>query len=161
VWRHGIAVLEYAIGLPVFKLLSVVVLIAGMLVVMVVPRWRRYAPTWMLIAGTHVFSRFLTPLIKDLTGRLRPHEWLAKDGDQTFWSGGAAFPSGHVSLFASIVIPLAVVVPRTRPLLVVVGFVMLARVAVNSHWASDVLAAITLVTLVCWVLGQAVRPLRT
>lgn len=160
-WDRGIELLEWAIGLPFFKLFASVALVAGMLVVMAVPRWRVHAPAWMVVAGTHVICRFLTVRIKDATGRLRPGEWLAKGGDDTFWEGGIAFPSGHVVLFASIVIPLAIVAPRTRPLLAIAGFVMIARVVVNAHWASDVIAAITLVASVAWVLAELLRPLRT
>lgn len=161
-WDRGIDVLEWTIGLPFFKLFAPVVLVAGMIVAMAVPRWRPVAPAWMVVAGTHVISRFLTVRIKDATGRLRPQEWLAKGGDDAFFrDGGIAFPSGHVVLFASIVIPLAIVAPRTRPLLAIVGFVVLARVLVNAHWLSDALGAVTLAGLVAWALATAVRPLRT
>jgi membrane-associated phospholipid phosphatase len=72
---------------------------------------------------------------------------------------GVSFPSGHVVLFASVLVPLAVVAPRTRPLLLIVGYAMLARVVVHAHFASDVIAALTLVTLVAWACGWAIRPL--
>ncbi|MBA3395249.1 MAG: phosphatase PAP2 family protein [Deltaproteobacteria bacterium] len=156
-WDRGIEVLEWTVGLPVLRLFSSVALVAGMLVVMAVPRWRVHAPVWMLMAGTHVVCRFLSFHIKGATGRLRPNEWMAHGGDGTFWRDGIGFPSGHVVLFASIVIPLAVVAPRTRPLLAIVGFVMAARMAVNEHWASDVIASITLVALVAWMLAWALR----
>ena len=39
-WDRGIEVLEWAIGLPIFKLLSAVVLVVGMLVTASVPRLR-------------------------------------------------------------------------------------------------------------------------
>ncbi len=156
-WDRGIEVLEWTIGLPVLRLGSSVVLVAGMLVVMAVPRWHIRAPAWMLVAGTHVVCRFLSFHIKGATGRLRPSEWIAQGGDGTFWRDGIGFPSGHVVLFTSILIPLAVVAPRTRPLLAIAGFVMAARMAVNAHFTSDVLASITLVALVAWALAWALR----
>ena len=76
------------------------------------------------------------------------------------WDGGVAFPSGHVTLFASILIPLAIVAPRTRPLLAIIAYVMFARVVVNGHWLSDVVAGITLVALLAWILALLVRPIR-
>lgn len=159
-WDRGIEVLEYAIGLPWFKIASSVALAAAMIAVLAVKRWRRYAPALMLIAGTHIFSRFLTVRIKEATGRLRPGEWLKQGGDDTFlWEQGIAFPSGHVVLFASILIPLAVVAPRTRPLLAIVAFAMIARLAVDAHFVSDVLGGVTLASLVTWAVGWAVRPL--
>lgn len=157
-WDKAIEILEWTIGLPFFKLFAPVVLVTAMLVAMAVPRLRAYAPSLMVIAGTHVIVRFLTVRLKDATGRLRPGEWLAKGGDDTFFRDGIAFPSGHVALFASILIPLAIVAPRTRPLLVIVAFVSLARILVNAHWVSDALGAITLSALVAWVLAVLVRP---
>jgi membrane-associated phospholipid phosphatase len=157
-WDQAIEILEWGLGLPFFKLFASVTLVAGMLIAMAVPRLRAYAPSMMVIAGTHVICRFLTVRIKDATGRLRPAEWLAKGGEDTFWEGGIAFPSGHVVLFASILIPLAIVAPRTRPLLAIVAFVMLARILVNAHWVSDTLGSVTLAGLVAWVLAMLVRP---
>ncbi len=161
-WDKAIEMLEWTLGLPFFRLFASVTLVAIMIVTMTVPRWRIHAPTWMVVAGTHVICRFLTVRIKDATGRLRPNEWLKKGGDDTFFrDGGIAFPSGHVVLFASILIPLAIVFPRTRPLLAIVGFVMLARILVNAHYISDTTGAITLVALVAWGLAALVRPIRT
>jgi membrane-associated phospholipid phosphatase len=158
-WNKGLEILEWGLGLPFFRLFAPIVLVVGMLVAMAVPRWRAYAPAMMVMAGTHVFTRFLTVRIKDATGRLRPHEWIKQGGDQTFSrEGGVAFPSGHVALFASILIPLAIVAPRTRPLLVIVAYVCVARILVNAHWVSDTLGSITLVTLVAWLLSVLVRP---
>ena len=157
-WNDAIDVLEWTLGLPFFKLFASVVLVAMMIVAMAVPRFRVHAPAIMVIAGTHVICRFVTNRIKDATGRLRPAEWLAKGGDETFFRDGISFPSGHVVLFASIVVPLAIVYPRTRPLLAVVVFVSLARILVNAHFVSDALGSITLAGLVAWVLASLVRP---
>src|SRR6185436_124839 len=120
--------------------------------------WRAHAPAAIFLAGTHVFSRFATGQLKDLTGRLRPTEWLARGGDDTFFRGGAAFPSGHVALFASLALPLAILYPRTRPLLALIAFVAVARIAVNAHFLSDVLGGAALVSLMTWAVGQGIRP---
>ena len=161
-WDRAVEILEWTLALPVWRFASSVALVVGMVVVMSVPRWRHHAQAWMVVAGTHVISRFLTGELKDATGRIRPPAWLAHGGDgETFWRDGVAFPSGHVVLFASIVIPLAVVAPRTRPLLAIAAYMMAARVAVNAHWVSDAVGAITLVVLVTWALALAVRPFRT
>ncbi len=158
-WDRVLDGLEWALLLPVHKYASMFVLAIGLLATMAVPRWRDQAAVWMYFAGVHIISRFAMNHLKVETGRLRPSEWLAKGGD-TFWrDDGFSFPSGHVVLFASVVIPAAVIWPRTRPLLAIVGFVMIARLAVNAHFVSDVIGAITLVTLVSWGLGALVRPL--
>lgn len=163
VWNTGIEVLEWATGYPLWRMLLPVGLVVGMVATVVVRRWHPYAYAWMFVAGTHLATRLATIHLKDGTQRVRPHKWLANgEPDGTFGEGGAAFPSGHGTLFASVAIPLAVLYPKLRvPMLVVAGFVTVARVAVNDHWASDVLASLTLVALVAWLLGSIVRPLRT
>ena len=157
-WDRGIDVLEWLIGLPVFKLLSAVLLVGAMLVTASVPRLRGHAPVFMCLAGTHLLSRLAMSYLKEWTGRLRPHEWLKQGGDTFAREGGLSFPSGHVVLFASLVIPLVVLYPRLRPLLVIPVFAMVARIAVNAHFISDTIAAITLVLLVTWGFGWLVRP---
>ena len=156
-WDRGIDALEWAILLPVWKLGSAVLVVAAMLVAMIVPRLRVHAPALMVIAGTHVITRFLMNQGKELTGRLRPHQWLEVGGD-TFFRDGLSFPSGHVVLFASIVVPIAVLYPRTSPLVAIAAYAMVARVAVSAHFLSDVTSALALVLLVTWGLGWLVRP---
>ena len=158
VWDRGIDALEWAIGLPIFKLLSAVLLVLAMLVTASVPRLRVHAPVFMLLAGTHLVSRLAMIYGKELTGRLRPHQWLELGGDTFFREGGLSFPSGHVVLFASLVIPIAVLWRRARPLVAIAAFVMIARIAVNAHFISDVLSAIALVLFVTWGIGWLVRP---
>lgn len=162
VWNTGIEILEWATGYPLWRMLVPVGLVAGMVATVVVRRWHPHAYAWMFVAGTHLATRLATIHLKDGTQRIRPHKWLAQgEPDGTFFEGGAAFPSGHGTLFASLAIPLAVLYPRLRvPMLVVAGFATVARVAVNDHWASDVLASLTLVALVAWLLGSIVRPSR-
>jgi membrane-associated phospholipid phosphatase len=158
-WARGVDVLELAIGWPIHPLFASFAVTALTLAAMAVPRWRPLAPAAMFLAATHVFSRYATGQIKDLTARLRPAEWLkAGGGDDTFFSGGNAFPSGHVALFASLTIPIALRWPRTRPVLAVIAFAGAARIAVNAHFLSDTLAAVALVSLIAWCVGHAVRP---
>ena len=100
--------------------------------------------------------------LKYATERLRPYEWL-KRGGATFFrdDSGLSFPSGHVVSFASVAIPLAVLFPRARVvLLAVVAYVVAARVVANAHWVSDTLAGISLVCVVTWACGWTIRPRR-
>lgn len=167
-WNTGLDVLEWAIGLPIFSWISGIVLVLGMIVTSAVPRLRGQAPAWTWIAAIHILTRIATLELKMATGRLRPYEWLAKGGDvETFgWVKAYSFPSGHVTLFASIAIPLAIVVRQRYPrlgtaLLIPAAFPVVARVVQNAHFVSDVTAAITLICLVAWLLGWLVRPLRS
>jgi membrane-associated phospholipid phosphatase len=158
VWDGGISALEWAVLLPVWKWAGELVLVVGMIVAFAMPRWRDQAPAWLLVAAVHVSSRYVTNWIKVGTGRLWPTEW---HGGDTFWhADGISFPSGHVAIFASVALPLAVLVPRLRvPMLVVIGFVMIARVIANAHFVSDVTGGLAVVAGLTWILGLAIRPL--
>ncbi len=161
IWDHVMGALEWAVGLQLIPWTSGIVLVLAMIVTMAVPRWRHEAPAWMLVAAVHLLSRIAMVELKELTGRLRPLEWLKRGGDETFgWVKGFAFPSGHVVLFASIVIPAIALAPRLWPLFTVIVFVGLARMVASAHYLSDVLGAISLVALITWVCGYAIRPLR-
>ena len=157
VWNDTIGVLEYPLGIVPWPWTGICVLVAGSLVTLLVARLRCYASIFLIITLTHLLSRHASLWIKPLTGRLRPVQWLKSGGD-TFWrDGGFSFPSGHVLLFASIVVPIVVVYPRARPLLAIVAFVMVARVAVNAHFVSDCLAGLAAVALFTWLSAQLVR----
>ncbi|MBA3463841.1 MAG: phosphatase PAP2 family protein, partial [Deltaproteobacteria bacterium] len=62
--------------------------------------------------------------------------------------------------FASLVIPAIALAPRLWPLFSIVVFVCLARMVASAHYLSDVLGSISLVALVTWLCGYAIRPLR-
>ena len=150
-WDRGVAALEVASGGEPSGWIGIAVLLAGVIATQL--RWRGNARAWLLVALTHLVSRNLMGWLKFSLGRLRPLEWLAS-GDHlghTFFRGGIAFPSGHVVLVASLVVPIVVTWPRLRWLLVAVAFTMVARVAVDAHFVSDVLAGLALVAAVTWL----------
>jgi len=157
---HVLMSLEWAIGLPVLPWFTGIVLVVAMLVTVAVPRLRHEAPAWMFLAAVHITTRIAMGELKELTGRLRPLEWLKRGApDETFgWVKGFAFPSGHVVLFASLVIPAIALAPRAWPAFAIVVFVCAARVAASAHYLSDVLGGISLVALMAWVLGLVIRP---
>jgi membrane-associated phospholipid phosphatase len=165
VWDTGVTILEWAILLPVHKLALPVLLVVAMLATVIVKPWRGAAPALMTITAVHLVSRLTTNWIKDGTGRLRPYEAMKRGVDGTFgWETGVAFPSGHVVLFASLVIPILYALPRTRPfaipLVAIVVFVSAARMAVGAHWLSDTMAAVTLVAAWTYLVSLGVRPSR-
>jgi hypothetical protein len=151
-WNPVVTVCEYFIGITPWAWTAPVVLCGGVLATVLVRRWHPYARAWMYVTIVYLVSRNLMGWGKTLSGRLRPHQWMKLGGD-TFghFGAGASFPSGHVVVFAGILIPLAVVVPRSRPLLLVILFIMIARIAVLAHFASDVFAGLALTALVAWV----------
>ncbi len=165
-WDVGIEILEWVILLPLHKLALPLLLVVAMLCAVFVKRWRGLAPALMTITAVHLVTRLTTNWIKDGTGRYRPSEWLKKGVDGSFgYEGGVAFPSGHVVLFAGLVIPILYVFPRARrvlaiPLIAIVVFVATARIAVNAHWISDTVGSISWVALWTWAVSWGLRPLR-
>lgn len=161
-WNEGIRILEYPLGIEPYIWTGVWVLTVGTIVTLAIPRLRKAAYVFALVALVHFIGRNASMWLKLGFGRLRPTQWLKSGGD-TFWrEGGFSFPSGHAILFASILIPVSVVYPRTRPLLVIVLFAMTARVMVNAHFLSDVLAGYALIAITTWVcvklLNRALSP---
>jgi membrane-associated phospholipid phosphatase len=157
VWNEVIGILEYPLGIEPWKWTGICVLVAGSIITLAVTRLRSYATIFLVLTVTHLLSRHASLWVKTATGRLRPSQWLEQGGD-TFWrDGGFSFPSGHVLLFASIVLPLVVIYPRTRPLLAVVAFAMLARLAVNAHFLSDVIGGLAVVAAFTWLSAVVVR----
>ena len=159
VWSRGIDLLEYVALITPWRWTGVYVLVAGVLATLAVARWRRFAPAWMLIALTHVVARNVMMWGKFVTGRLRPTEWLARRPQgATFWhDDGFSFPSGHVMLFASLALPIAIIWPRTRaPTFAIVAFAMIARVLVNAHFISDVTCGLALSAAITWTSARLV-----
>ncbi len=140
-WDRGIAGLEYLAGLEPWKWLGITVLAAGAVVAMIVQRGQR---EWMFVALVHLLTRNAVFWLKFATARLRPYEWIGQGGGHTFFrDGGASFPSGHVGLFASLALPIAMIYPRARiPAIAITAYAMAARVAVDAHFISDVTGAL-------------------
>jgi membrane-associated phospholipid phosphatase len=160
-WEDWLIVLEWGALLPVFTWAFAILLVLGMIITVAVPRWRGYAPAWMFVAATHLLARIAMGEVKIATERMRPYTWVQEGGDTFFRELlNPAFPSGHVVSFASLVIPAVVVFPRAKPLLLVLLYVMAARVVANAHWLSDTLAAISLTCLVAWGCAFVIRPQR-
>ncbi len=151
-WGGVLHVLEYGIGLEPWRWLGTTVLVAGVLATQL--RWRDHRTAWTTVAFTHLFATNVMWWSKLGFGRLRPREW---HGGPTFFQDGGAFPSGHVMLFASIVMPIVVLYPRTWPLLAVPVYAAFARVLVNAHFVSDVVSGFALTAAITWLCAAAVR----
>ena len=156
-WNEPIGVLEYAIAIEPNKWIGIYLLVIGSIATLFMRELRAYAGVVVLVTLTHLLARNASWLIKWLTGRLRPSQWLKAGGEDTFFRDGFSFPSGHVLLFASIVLPIVLAYPRTRPLLAIVAFVMIARVAVGAHFLSDVLSGLAITALFTWLAALLVR----
>ena len=150
VLQGGTHWLEIATGYPIGRyFLSLLVLGLGAL--LFIPKATR-SVAWLLlfIGSTHIVARVVAGVLKNVFGRLRPFEVIqAGDWDWKFFSGhGSAFPSGHSAHFWGLFFPLLFLFPRYRlPLLIVPVFISVARVGVNDHWCSDVIASAGLAAL--------------
>jgi len=162
IWNDGIGYLEYPLGIEPYKWTGVWILTVGSIVTLAgdhlrMPKLRSAAFAFVLITLVHLIGRNLMLWLKFGFGRLRPTQWFKAGGDDTFFRDGFSFPSGHAILFGSILIPLAVVYPRTRPLLVIVLFAMTARVMVSAHFISDVLGGYVVIAVVTWACVRWLR----
>jgi membrane-associated phospholipid phosphatase len=137
-WHAVLHVLEYAIGLQPWEWIGVVVLVTGSIASLL---YKRGAVPWLAVTISHLLANNLTMWMKLGFGRLPPHQW---HGGATWFHHGLSFPSGHMTLFASIVLPIVALYPRLRGLVVVLVFVGCARVMVRAHFVSDVVGGFAL-----------------
>jgi membrane-associated phospholipid phosphatase len=91
--------------------------------------------------------------LKDLFGRLRPHQLIERNDWSHIWfTGGNSFPSGHNAFFWGLFLPLAYMYPKYRiPFLLIPVFIAFARIDENYHFLSDVLGSIALAALITLV----------
>ena len=157
-WSWLVGVLEYPVGIAPWTWTLPILLVLGVLGSLAVVRWRRHARAWMYVAIVYLLTRNLLGWSKTLSGRLRPFQWVHTGGGSTFGhvGDGVSFPSGHVTVFGGLILPLVIIEPRARPLLALIPFVMVARVAVLAHFVSDVLAGLALTSLVAWAFAPLV-----
>ena len=148
--QQGTHWLEIASGFPIHKyLLGYLILGTGAL--LFISKSTRPA-AWMLlfIATVHLVTRVTAGTLKNVFYRLRPYEVIeAGNWDWNFFGErGSAFPSGHSAHFWGLFFPLAFLFPRYRwPLLIIPLFISVARVGVNDHWFSDVVASAAIAAL--------------
>lgn len=120
-------------------------------VVFGVARYRRWAhcTIWMVVLLAMVGSEGVGNLLKLYFNRPRPLAILTYQiPNADFWQPVGrfdAFPSGHTAWAAGLLLPLALRFPKVRPwLLACIGLVAMARVGLEAHWLSDIVAAVCL-----------------
>jgi membrane-associated phospholipid phosphatase len=161
-WDRGIDALELGIGLDTLPWMSCLVLATTLLIAAAIPKTRVTVPALSFVTATHMIGQLLMGSIKEWTGRMRPLQWIKAGMPSTDWAWVKAysFPSGHVAIFASLVVPVVALHPRRLwPLLVIPLYACCARLAVDAHWLSDVTGSISLVCGLAWMFGAIIRPL--
>lgn len=152
--NQPMTVIEIAFGFPVSKWLTGAVILLAAIVLFFI---RRHRPTaWLLlfISLSQLLTRLIAGVLKNVFLRERPYE--IGDG-RWFVEGGSSFPSGHAAHFWGLFFALAIAFPKTRiPFLILALFVSLARVVVNDHYVSDVLASGAIAAFVTYGVGWVV-----
>jgi membrane-associated phospholipid phosphatase len=156
--NQGVLMCEWLFGFRVSPYLyGGLLILAGILA----NAWKnRTIAQYLLFIGlSHVTARFLAGIMKPPFSRLRPFEALGDQGwhDTWFAAAGNSFPSGHAAHFWSLFFPLAVLFPRFRiPLAVLPVLISGARVVVNHHYLSDVVASLALAAVVTWAYAEKI-----
>lgn len=144
-----LSVLEFE-KYPVSRyIVSALVLVAAIVMLLKDKGFER-AKFLLFLVTTMISTRLVIRLLKSLFGRNRPHVFLNDHSVNDFFSSGAdSFPSGHAANYFSFFLPLIVLMPRYKWLLLIIPtFVALQRIIVNDHYLSDVLAGILIASLV-------------
>jgi len=151
IFLKGTSFLEIAFGFPINRYALTYALLAAAAILFIGKSTRSAAWMVLFIACAQLGTRLTSVVLKGIFERLRPFEVIqAGNWDWKFFSGhGNSFPSGHGAYFWGLFFPLAFLFPRYRlPLLIIPLFISVARVGVNEHWCSDVLASATVAALI-------------
>lgn len=107
------------------------------------------------VVASIAISGILTNVFKIIYGRARPR-YMA-DGETAEWSLFAldwshqSFPSGHTTTLFAFAIAMCFLLPRFRTWLITFAVIGgLARIAVNAHFLSDVIAGAALGGFIAW-----------
>ena len=146
---------EVVSGMTLSKFALGFALIAAGIVAYLVKGWRAASAPLLYVGATHFIARLVAGVLKNVFGRLRP---LEAHGADSWFAGGGAMPSGHAIHWWALFFPLALLFPRYRwPLLLMPLLISIARVAVNDHYVSDVMASAALAALTAWALSRFAR----
>lgn len=149
-FKQGTHWLEVASGFPIGRFFLAWLLLGAGALCFIAKSTRPAAWMLLFIGTVHLVTRVTAGTLKNVFARLRPFEVIeAGNWDWNFFGErGSAFPSGHSAHFWSLFFPLAFLFPRYRwPLLIIPLFISVARIGVNDHWTSDVIASAALAAL--------------
>jgi membrane-associated phospholipid phosphatase len=160
VLKKGTTWLEIAFGLRITQYFLTYLLLGLGAVLFISKTSRQVAWVLFFVGCTQVVTRLTVTGLKEVFERLRPFKVIeAGNWDWKFFSGhGDAFPSGHSAFFWGLFFPLAFLFPRYRlPLLIIPVFISIARVGINVHWCSDVIASAGLAAFITLVFAWLFR----
>jgi len=149
--QQGTTWLEVASGFPIDRNLVTYLLAGAALLLFISKSTRPLAWMILFVATTHVVTRLTAGTLKNVFHRLRPFEVIqAGNWDWKFFGEhGSSFPSGHAAHFWGLFFPIAFLFPRYRFVFAILPvFISIARVGVNDHWFSDVIASISIASVI-------------
>ena len=117
------------------------------------------ASAFLYLFTAVAFSGIVVNLLKILFGRARPLMFY-HEGIQGFFPPGfdgdfQSLPSGHASTAFACAVAVALLWPKARVwLLALAAFIASARVGINKHFLSDILAAAAVATVTTFWLRQ-------
>ena len=158
--QQGTHWLEIASGFPIDRYFLTYLFVGAGLLLFISRSTRPAAWVLLFVGCTHIVIRLTAGTLKNVFHRLRPFEVLqAGDWDWKFFGDqGSSFPSGHAAHFWGLFFPLAFLFPQYRwPLLILPVFISFARVGVNDHWCSDVVASAAIAALLTLIFSWLFR----
>jgi membrane-associated phospholipid phosphatase len=95
------------------------------------------------------FAWFVTYLLKQVIGGLRPFEFYQALEPLFLYAGGDSFPSGHATVFSALALVLTIFHRRAGVMFVTLAILIsIARVIAGVHYPIDILAG--------WLIGGGV-----
>jgi membrane-associated phospholipid phosphatase len=162
-WSAGVDLLELAFAFPISKWATGFLLLLAALVLVPFARTRPAARVLAFVGTAQLATRLFAGVLKEVVHRARPFEVLAGVNwhSQWFHDHGSSFPSGHAAHFWGLYFPLVALYPRLAlPLAPLPLFVSVARIAVNDHYFSDVVASAAIAALLTLLAYPLVRRLK-
>ena len=129
--------------------------------------WRinkpQLAQAGLFILSTTILSGILVNIVKVIFGRARPRLYIEEDLYGFFWFKldvlYRSFPSGHATTAMGVWLAFALLFPRYRFLLILIGgTIALSRVIIGEHYLSDVLVGGWLGAMTTLVLYEMFYP---
>ena len=122
----------------------------------------RLGRTFWTSIDSSVAAGLVAQLMKVTFSRVRPRDSGPPPGDPNLWfqgHGNQSFPSGEVTAVSSIVTPFMLEYGREYPAVYALALLpvydAVARVKVQAHWQTDVLAGFALGTGTAWLIHRS------
>jgi membrane-associated phospholipid phosphatase len=125
-----------------------------------------YLKTWkhavairfVYVGATYIATRFITDILQSIFLREGPLDLIMPAAtSKEFFLYGSSFPSGYSAYFFGLFLPLLVIFPKHKWLLVVPVFVAVSRLLANDHYLGDVLASILVAVLFTWIFAKLLK----